>query len=93
MAKSVFTSNYKRLRDSLVHARKTSGLTQLDLAKKLSRPQSFVSKYERGERRLDIIEFIEIAQAVGMDAVNFVRTLQTALNVKKSSRIREDSSH
>lgn len=45
-------------------ARKAAQLTQADVAGRLSRPQSFVAKYEGGERRLDVIEFLEIAQAL-----------------------------
>jgi transcriptional regulator with XRE-family HTH domain len=48
----------------LISARHEAQLTQIDLAKKLRRPQSFVSKYERGERRLDVIEFIEVTEAL-----------------------------
>jgi transcriptional regulator with XRE-family HTH domain len=48
----------------LISARRDANLTQIDLAKKLRRPQSFVSKYERGERRLDVVEFIEVAEAL-----------------------------
>ena len=65
--------SYKRLRDLIVDARKTTGLTQADLARRLKRPQSFVSKYERGERRLDIVEFGEVANALGIDVVHFLR--------------------
>jgi transcriptional regulator with XRE-family HTH domain len=53
-----------KLRKLLVDARKTAGLTQIDLSARLNRPQSFVSKYERGERRLDVTEFIEVARAL-----------------------------
>jgi len=55
--------------------RKKAGLTQAKLAKKLRRPQSYVSKYERGDRRLDVIEFIELAWAVGFDPHEFLRKL------------------
>ena len=47
--------------------RKAAGLTQAELAQRLNRPQSFVSKYERGERRLDVIEFGEVATALSVD--------------------------
>ena len=47
-------------------------LRQVDLAMRLDRPQSFVAKYESGERRLDFIEFIEIAEAIGFDPVEFL---------------------
>ena len=48
----------------LVEARRDAGLTQVALAKKLGRPQSFVSKFERGERRLDVTEFLDVARAL-----------------------------
>jgi len=67
LTKSVFTKRYERLRLLLVEARRTSRLSQAELAAKLRRPQSFVSKYERGERRLDVIEFLEIAELLELD--------------------------
>ena len=45
-------------------ARHRAGLTQQELATRLGRPQSFVAKFERGERRIDVAEFIEIAKAM-----------------------------
>ena len=75
MPKSAFSANYKRLRMMLRAARKHAGLSQADVAQQLGKPQSFVSKYERGERRLDVIEFLEIAKIVGLN----VRDLNTLL--------------
>ncbi len=63
---------YKRFRELLVDVRKRAGLTQAELSRRLSRPQSFVSKYERGERRLDIVEFGEVAKALGIDPVKLL---------------------
>jgi len=71
VAKSVFTKKYDQFRQLLIQARKAAGMTQLELAAKLSRPQSFVSKFERGERRLDVIEFLDIARALGFDPAHF----------------------
>lgn len=65
--KSVHSDEYHSFRLLLIHARKTAGLTQSDLAATLARPQSFVSKYERGERRLDVIEFLDVTKAIGID--------------------------
>ncbi|HYL87707.1 MAG TPA: helix-turn-helix transcriptional regulator [Burkholderiales bacterium] len=48
-------------------ARKAAGLTQQNLAKKLRRPQSFVSKYEKAHQRLDVVEFVEVSRALGVD--------------------------
>jgi len=64
---------HKRLRKLLIEARKQAGVTQTGLATRLKRPQSFVSKYERGERRLDLVEFGEVAKALGIDPVRFLR--------------------
>jgi transcriptional regulator with XRE-family HTH domain len=64
VARSVFSQRYAKLCNILISARHEAQLTQIDLAKKLRRPQSFVSKYERGERRLDVIEFIEVTEAL-----------------------------
>lgn len=75
MPRSVFTSKYNRFRILLIEARKSSGLTQMDLAAKLRRPQSYVSKFERGERRLDVIEFLEVAQALEIDSAEFLKKL------------------
>lgn len=52
--------------------RTEANLKQADVAVRLNRPQSFVAKYETGERRVDVVEFIEIAEAVGFDPVTFL---------------------
>ncbi len=67
--------SYKRLRELLVEARKRAALTQAELSFRLQRPQSFVSKYERGERRLDVIEFGQVARALGIDPARFLGKL------------------
>lgn len=86
MSKSVFTGDYEGFRLLLIEARNSAGLTQIDLAQKLGRPQSFVSKYERGERRLDVIEFLEVAKAIGIDPSRFIRKLQEAVSAKRRTR-------
>ncbi|MHB8302885.1 MAG: helix-turn-helix domain-containing protein [Acidobacteriaceae bacterium] len=63
---------YKKFRELLVDVRKRADLTQAELSLRLNRPQSFVSKYERGERRLDVIEFGEVAKALGVDPVKLL---------------------
>lgn len=78
--KTTYTEKYKNLLINLIRARKEAGLTQSDLSKKLNRPQSFVSKIEIGERRLDVIEFIEITQLLGIDPSEMIKTL-TRLNI------------
>lgn len=65
MPGSLGTPRYKLLMTKLVELRKQTGMTQDQLAKKLNKPQSFVAKYEGGERRLDVIEFIDVVTALG----------------------------
>jgi len=50
-----------------VEARKTAGLTQVEVAERLGQPQSYVSRYERGGRRLDVVEFLKVAEVMGVD--------------------------
>ncbi len=59
----------------MIAARRKAGLTQQDVAKRLQKPQSFVAKYEGGERRLDVVEFLAIVRAIGADPVRIVRAL------------------
>lgn len=73
MQKSLKSAEYARLIAMLAAARHKSGIRQQALAKKLGRPQSFVAKYEGGERRIDVIEFIAIAQALGANPVKLFR--------------------
>ncbi len=67
MTRSVFSKQYDHLRQALITLRQQRGLTQTQVAMKLNKPQSFVSKYERGERRLDVIEFLEITRVLDAD--------------------------
>jgi transcriptional regulator with XRE-family HTH domain len=73
MQKSLRCTGYQRLIALLVAARHKAGIRQQALAKKLGKPQSFVAKYEGGERRLDVIEFVTIANALGADPVKLIR--------------------
>ena len=76
MTKSLYTGRHERLCKLLIEAREKRGLTQIDVSKKLGRPQSFVSKYENGERRLDVIEFLEVADALGVEPSRFINQLR-----------------
>ena len=79
MAGAVFSPAYKRLVEVLVAARNEAGLTQVQLAQRLGKPQSYVSKVERAERRIDVIEFAAIADAVQVSApMLLARALTTA---------------
>lgn len=76
MVESVFTPRYHSMRRLLVDARKKQGVSQAALAEKLGRAQTFVSKYERGERRLDLVEFLAVTEALNLDAIRLVRQIQ-----------------
>jgi len=76
VAKSVFTNKYDTFRVRLIEARRSQNLSQAEVAKRLGRPQSFVSKYERGERRVDVVEFLEVAEALGIDPLELLAEIQ-----------------
>lgn len=65
--KGFHDERYRALIAKLIVARKSAGWSQEGLAKKLHRHQQFVSRYEIGERRLDIVEFIDISRILGVD--------------------------
>ena len=67
----------------LKEMRQKRGITQVELAEKLGVPQSFVSKYELGERQLDILELREICRHFGISFDNFCRQLEEKLNETK----------
>jgi len=73
--KSVYSAGQTAFCELMVKARKMAGLTQQDLAKRLHRPQSFVAKYEGGERRVDVVEFIEICKAIEADPNKLLKVL------------------
>ncbi len=72
MTKSVFTPAYRQFLDKIIAARRQRHVTQVCLARALHKPQSYVSKYESGERRLDIIEVLEILRALETDPLDFL---------------------
>ena len=70
--KSTYSETYQLLIDQLIRARKNCGVTQTDLAIKLGKPQSYISKIEIRERRLDVVEFLELAEAIGEDPIRMI---------------------
>jgi transcriptional regulator with XRE-family HTH domain len=75
LSKTLYTERHRRLRELLVAARKAAGLTQTVLAQRLGKPPSYVAKYELGERRLDVLEYLDIAAAIGFDPAEPIRSL------------------
>ena len=78
--KSITSQDYRVFLHELRAARRRSGLTQVDLAKCLGETQSFVSKCERGERRLDVVELRAFCHAFGTTLPTFVQRLDRALS-------------
>ncbi len=79
MEKSISTPEQRKLQELLRQVRLGAGLRQQDLAEKLALPQSFVSKYESGERRLDLLEIRQICEALGVSLQDFVERLEKSL--------------
>ncbi|WP_459556771.1 helix-turn-helix domain-containing protein [Lacunimicrobium album] len=80
MEKSIYTAEYEALLELLKELRKQSGLSQIDLAAKLGQTQSFVSKVERGDRRLDVIQLRTICHVLGQTLPKFVQQLEKRLS-------------
>lgn len=71
---------YRRIGGILMAERKRLRLTQVDLACRLGKPQSFVSSYESGQRRLDLVEFLRVAHALELDPQMLFRDVVGALD-------------
>ena len=80
MEKSIFSEDYSLFLQLLRDARKRAGLTQEDVAERLGKTQSFISKCERGERRLDIVNVREICKAIGISLPEFVAVFEETLS-------------
>jgi transcriptional regulator with XRE-family HTH domain len=75
MPKTVVSPLQKKLAQMLVERRKTAGLRQVDLAEKLGEYQSWVTHLESGQRRIDVIELIELGKVLNFDPAELVRKL------------------
>lgn len=79
VAKSLHTVQHATLQALLRQMRLDAGLRQLDLAQQIGQPQSFVSKYEAGERRLDLVQLRQICEALGLPLAELVRRFEDAV--------------
>lgn len=73
--KSLRSPEHRRLCALLNEARRNADLAQVEVGRRLGRPQSYVAKYEGGERRLDVIEFLAVCKAIEIDPVRILRAL------------------
>lgn len=87
MANALHRPQYELFRKLMIEARERSGLTQVQVAAALGRPQSFISKYERGDRRLDFSEFIEIAEVLGINAGKFLAAYREGIKRQDVGRL------
>ncbi|MBB3105219.1 helix-turn-helix domain-containing protein [Azomonas macrocytogenes] len=77
--KTIHSPSYQRLIGLLIEARKEAKMTQQGLSSKLGRQQSYVSKYERGERRLDVIEFLQVTLNLDADPYRLLKEIEPLL--------------
>jgi transcriptional regulator with XRE-family HTH domain len=82
VTKSLHSDTYAQLIDLLLEARRKSGLTQQQVADALKTHQSYVAKVEGGERRIDVVEFMELARALGVVPSNLLKKLETSASKK-----------
>jgi transcriptional regulator with XRE-family HTH domain len=75
LAKTIHTERHRKLRALLIAERKAAGLTQTAVAERLVKPPSYVAKYEGGDRRLDLLEYLDVAAAVGFDPRELMQAL------------------
>jgi transcriptional regulator with XRE-family HTH domain len=75
LAKTIHTERHRKLRALLIAERKAAGLTQAAVAQRLGKPPSYVAKYEGGDRRLDLLEYLDVAAAVGFDPRELIQAL------------------
>ena len=87
MEKSLHSEGYALFLRQFRAARKSAGVTQIELAKRLDETQSFVSKCERGERRIDVVELREFCRALGITFSEFTRRLDASMARKRSAPV------
>ena len=81
MQKSIHSKEYTAVCAKLLEMRKATGMTQHQLADALEREQSFVWRIEKGERRLDVVEFFWVCNALGYDASEVYSELCSAFAI------------
>jgi transcriptional regulator with XRE-family HTH domain len=85
------TPEHKRLMTMLATARKSMGLTQQQLAEKIGENQNFISKYESGERRLDVLELAAIARPIDFNVAHAVREIEAEYGPIVNPKLRRPS--
>ncbi len=78
MGKTIGSKRHQALIDLLIEKREAAGLTQAELATRLSEYQSFVARLESGQRRVDVVEFLDLAEALGFDPAKALSAVKKA---------------
>lgn len=81
MSRAIYSFEYSRLREILLNARESKNITQAELARLLNKPQSYISKYENGDKMLNVIEFISVCNALEIEAEKVIYELRSLKNV------------
>ena len=85
MRRTTKTDDHLTFRELLLATRKTNGVTQTEVARRLGRPQSFVAKVENGERRLDVVELVTYARAIGAEPLAIMQAVVEAIEKDMST--------
>lgn len=80
MPRSIHSDEYRKLTAILLETRNAAGLTQQEVADRLGKPQSYVAKVERNERRIDVVEFIALSKALGVDPARLFSAILTSID-------------
>lgn len=86
MPRSIHTDDYRALTAILTEARRNAGLTQQMVADRLGKPQSYVAKVEGNERRIDVVEFAALAQAMGIDPASLFDEVLASIDCGRQRR-------
>jgi transcriptional regulator with XRE-family HTH domain len=86
MTRSTHYPRYQLFLDALGKARRDAGVTQAELANRVGNRQVFISKLERGDRRMDIVDLFEYCEAAGIDFLPFVKTLKASFDANGRPR-------
>ena len=76
MPKTIHTERHRKFCALLIAERKAAGLTQTVLARRLGKPPSYVARYEGGDRRVDVLEYLDVAAVIGFDPSRLLRALR-----------------
>jgi len=87
MTRSTHYPRYQRFLDALRAARQAAGVTQTELAGRIGNRQVFVSKLERGDRRMDVVDLFEYCEAAGIDVLGFLGELKDVLDASPRPRL------